>query len=695
MLSTPIMQSFPVEPLAEPPVAVVQDFPRHDPQVLSSETVALDSLVHHCGRVPHDLPLEEVHAFFRDHNVNFAALVRDGSVTGVCSRSRIGFILGSRFGFALNSRSPAHTAQVARPLVFGRATPVRRILDRALARRGEEFHEDVVLVDEAHRLIGLIPIDALAQLQTRLVGEKLAELRRQQETLQRQNIELFQAVHAHRQAQGLYQGLFESDALGVALLDRQGNVQTHNLRLAQLLGLGDGPVELFSLVCWIAERERPLFAELLRAHEHDGHAPTTREFHLELPARGTRLFRFSTGWIRETGQICACVDDITEQRTLERHLQRQEKQVLLDTLVGGIAHELNNKLTPVLGFAELLSPAAHEPERSYIGYISKSVREAADIIRQLLQLSKPGASHPQFIDLCHTVEEALVMLRFQLRESRVVTRVARPPAPVMVLADHGQIKQVLINLALNALQAMEQTLSPVLELEVGGEGEQAFFTVRDNGVGIAPEIAGRIFDPFFTTKRPDRGTGLGLSICFSIMRQHGGEIAVESEPGRGACFKATLPIALAAAPAAGTEPGKSAPAVLDRQARRRVLVVEDEDVVRRLLQEMLHTTFGCAVDTAQHGREGLRCAEAADYDLVISDIRMPEMNGPEFFLCLQRSRPALAQRFIFITGHAGQKEQGEEIARSGVPVVAKPFTIARLIEVCTPFLGQEAVPVSA
>ena len=675
----------------EEATGVVLEFPSCDPQRLSSEHVSLESLVHHRQSVAHDLPLEEVHRLLRDRDLNFAALVRDGVVSVICSRERIGILLGARFGFALHSRDPASRAQVAHPLVFDRSTPMREILDRAFARREEEFHEDVALVDAHGQLLGLVPVHALAQLQSRLVGEQLAALRRQHEMLQQNNLALFKANHALRQAQGLYEGLFESDALGVALLDGQGNVQTHNRRLAEFFGLGDGPVAPFSLAPWIAERERPHFTELLRQHEHENHGSITREFHVDPPGRGPRLFRFSTGWIRETGQVCVCVDDITEQRSLEQQMQRQDKQVLLDTLVGGIAHELNNKLTPVLGFAGLLGTAGAESERSYVSYITKSVSEAAGMIRQLLQLSKPHEGDLQFTHLLQSVEEALVMLKFQLREHGVLTRVLKPSEPVMVLADHGQIKQVVINLVMNAIQAMEGRAAPTLEVEVGREREHAFIAVRDNGTGISREIIGRIFDPFFTTKRPDRGTGLGLSICFSIIRQHGGDLTVESEPGCGATFKATLPLTLATLPDVIVAGGKST-RVAGRPGRfwhRRTLVVEDEEVVRRLLQETLRSHFGCTVDSVSDGGEGLRRAEAFDYDLIISDIRMPGMDGPEFYRRLRQSRPALARRVVFVTGYIGDRDQSEEIAGWRVPVVAKPFTIDHLVEICSPFLNAK------
>jgi hypothetical protein len=185
--------------------------------LLGAETTSLESLVHHRRFVEQDLPLEQVHREFSESGLDYLALVRGDRVVGLCSRLRLGILLGSRFGFALHSRSPAHLAQVEHPLVFSPNTPVRAVLDQSLARYGDEFREDVVLVDERHHLIGLIPIDALARLQSRLVSEQVAELRRR-------HLELFQANHALRQSQGLYLGLFDTHPLGIALLDRHGTI---------------------------------------------------------------------------------------------------------------------------------------------------------------------------------------------------------------------------------------------------------------------------------------------------------------------------------------------------------------------------------------------------------------------------------------------------------------------------------------
>jgi signal transduction histidine kinase/CheY-like chemotaxis protein len=650
---------------------------------LRAETTALGSLVHHAGSVESETALEAVRQTFSERRVEFLALVREGVVTGICSRLRLGNLLGSRFGFALYGREPAHLAQVERPLIFRDTTPVREILDRALGRHGDEFHEDIALVDRHNGLLGLVSIDALARLQSRLVSEQLGELRRQ-------HIELAQANNALRLSQGLYLGLFESHTLGVALLDAQGGVHEHNRRLAELLNFGPDSAGLASLVAWVDETERAAFMALLESYARDAAAPSQRDFTLNIPGRGPRLFRCSTGWIRETGQICACLDDITEQRALERHVLRQEKQTLLDTLVGGIAHELNNKLTPVLGFSELIAQCAGAQRDHYLELVGKSIAEAAAIIRQLLQLSKPSSATMHGVDLRTIVEEALSMLRFKLRESRCAVRTTLPPQPVWIRADPAEVKQVVINLALNAIQALGDRPDGTLELVVDQPARTALLVVRDNGVGIAAENLNRIFDPFFTTKGPERGTGLGLSVCFSIVRRHNGDITVDSRPGEGASFTVSFPIEDGTPlqlPYALPAPEPRTP-VVPRGGR--VLVVEDEPIVRRLMEEMLTAQFACHVDVATNGIEALERLTAERYALVISDIRMPMMDGSEFFLWLREAQPAMARRLIFVTGYPGDKALEADIARWGVPVIAKPFTLRALCEVCAPYLQNAA-----
>ena len=662
------------------PTSLEQEILARQLESVAAEEVELDSLVYQRSSVPHDLPLEEVQRVFRDQAGDFLALVRQDRVTGLCSRWQLGRLLGSRYGFSLYSKGPAHLAQVDHPLVFEQGTPPRAVLAEALARHGEEFHEDVVLVDRDHRLVGLISAEALAHVQTRLVAEQVEKLRRQ-------NLELIQANDTLRRTQGLWQGLFESHLLGVALLDPHGRVQVHNPRCAELLNLEPGQLAGLTIGTLVAERERPAVAELFARHESA--VPVTRDLTLTVPGRGLRSFRFTAEWIAETGQICVCLDDVTEQRALEGRMKQREKQILFETLVAGIAHELNNKLTPVLGFAELLGGCTDPITRqSYTACIGKSVLEASAIIRQLLQLSRPENTCLQTVDLREVVKESLVMLKFQVRECGVEMSAKLPAEPILIRADAAQIKQVIFNLAINALHAVESVAAPRLEIEVGRGDGLGLLAVTDNGVGIAPEIAGRIFDPFFTTKSPDRGSGLGLSVCLGIVRQHDGAITVESEPGRGARFVATFPLVAGRQMQPERAVVEALPVGRPAGSARswRVLVVEDEEGVRVLLRELLVMRFNCHVDTVGNGAVALDHATTGQYDLIVSDIRMPEMSGTEFYRQLREIRPELAGRFVFVTGHAGERELEEQIARWNVPLVKKPFSMARLADVCQPFL---------
>ena len=666
---------------------VIQEFPSERPPALRTETTPLTSLVHHRWTADHEQPLEELEKEFRDRAVDYVALVREGRVIGVCSLSRLGALLGSRFGFSLYATSPAHHVQIAHPLIIGENTPVRAMLDLALGRPPGEFREDVVLVDSEGKLIGLIPVERLAHLQTALVAEQLASLESQHETLRQQNLDLFQANHALRQAQGVNQGLFGASPLGIALLDQTGLIQATNPRLGELLNAGAAANLHPALGGWMGERERLRFEAFLHARvlAGAGAEPATEEFTLTVPRRGPRLFRCCAGWIQATGQISVSLEDITEQRGLERNAQRQEKQRLLDTLVGGIAHELNNKLTPILGLAELLSHESGSDLVRHANLISRSAQEASRIIRQLLQLSKPDQFQAVPVDLGTVVEESLLMLKFQLREQQCELLVNRAVGPLAARADAAQIKQVIINLVLNALDAVAGRPRPTIEVSLSQSSDGLTLTVADNGAGIPPENLGRIFDPFFTTKPPDRGTGLGLSICQSIVRQHGGEITVESQFGFGTSFMVALPplsgaVAIPAAPDQPTARATAAP--------RRVLMVDDEEVVRLVVQEMLVAQFACEVDQARHGAEALERLATGAYDLIISDIRMPVMNGTDFFRRIRAEFPELAERFVFITGHPGEQALQDEIALWGVPVIAKPFTLPRLAEICGPLLQQ-------
>lgn len=682
-------------PLVEPAkisISEPQKVKDWDPVTLPAESIDLGRLVDHTLTIVYSLTLGHAHSRFRECDVDFLAVVDGEKVLGLCSRHRVGFILGSRYGFALYSGTPVSQAMVPQSLMIKEGTPTRAVLEAAFARAGEAFYDDVVLINEKSELVGLISARKLVQLQSLLVSDQFAELYRQHEATRKQNLELYQTNNALRQSQALYQALFESHSLGVALIDIRGILHTSNRRLRELLALGQEAASPNCLVQRLQEHERSGFLAALASHERKPQgSPLTNEYVLDIPLRGPRKFSVTTNWIQETGQISACFEDVTEKRALENMMIRQEKQLLLDTMVGGIAHELNNKLTPVLGFAELLRLSTDQRTKTCAQNIGRGIEEAAHIIRQLLQLSKPASHQFEKIDLRQVLIESMTMLKFQIRDTGTTVKTSTPPSAVPVLAALSQLKQVVINLAINALQAMEGRPSPTIRIYIWTEGKQACLSVSDNGIGMSSETMGRIFDPFFTTKGPDRGTGLGLSICTSIMELHGGNITVESQPNVGSVFKLSLPIDTELTNEQ-LQPSSQSKSPFTSSTRAQILAVEDESVVRNVLQEMLHACFNCTVDLAQNGAEALEAISKKPYDLIISDIRMPVMDGHELYIHLKENNPAAAKCFVFMTGHAGDKDIQQQIADWDVPVIAKPFKLSRLSEVCFPYLVNAQPP---
>ncbi|MDR3377048.1 MAG: ATP-binding protein, partial [Verrucomicrobiae bacterium] len=412
------------------------------------------------------------------------------------------------------------------------------------------------------------------------------------------------------------------------------------------------------------------------------------------PGRGPRLFKFFLSWIQETGQICALLDDITEQRVLERRMQQKEKSALLEGLVGGIAHEINNKLSPIIGYADLLSQEVRQLQHTadltnYCLIIRDSAVESAKIIRQLLQLSRPHKMEMARCDLKQLIQDVLNLLRFRLRNLDCRVSLSLPAGECALMADAAQIKQVVINLILNAADAMEGRADRQLKVRVDFADRQFHLWVADTGHGIKPEHVARIFDPFFTTKTPDRGTGLGLSVCYSVVKQHNGEISLAETSDQGSTFKVTLPSGDVPPPAAGPRllAGAGAEQPL---CSRRVLVADDEEFVAGLVQEALRLKLGCQIDKAMDGSQAIAQLCQTNYDLVISDVRMPTLDGFGLLEWIKKHQPALVSRFIFITGDAGSVELNDQLESSEPTVLRKPFDVETLLQVCrlkmqTPF----------
>ncbi len=642
----------------------------------------LQELIAHRLSFEGELKVGEVHDQLEKRTDEYFGVVRAGGYLGLISKAQIGLKLSGRFGYALYAKQPIEQDLLPAPVVVRPGEELLVVLERALNRTGAQFHEDLPVVDELGGLLGILPMPVLVRLQKEIIAEQVRRAEEQRFALQNHEVQLFRSQQRLRQSEGRFGILFENSPLGFALLGAGGRIEACNGRFAELLGLPPG-AELPSLEACVTPKQRHALAALLRSFETnlDGEVPRTMELRLEPVTSEPRLTRCDFHWIPQTGQISLAAQDITAQRRLEQRLQQKEKSALLDSLAGGIAHELNNKLLPVMGYAELLNlRAGANPELGqFCKIIQQSTVEAAELVAQLLQLSRPPALDPQECEFGAIVQDAIGILRFRLREAGCEPLVQGPPGPHWLRGDPAQLKQVIVNLCLNALDAMRGVVSPVLRLTLLVANGSVCLRVQDRGHGIPPEHLARIFDPFFTTKSVQQGTGLGLSVCFSIVQQHGGTIEVESTGTEGTVFALCLPLSNHADPPAGGRDRETEAGPRPMAGQPVVLVVDDEEFITSLVHEALRSQLGCQVIRAASAENGLEVLAATACDLIISDVRLPGLNGLALYAAVQERWPHLVERFFFITGDAGSRELTSVLEATTRPVLRKPFSMDTLV----------------
>jgi signal transduction histidine kinase len=387
--------------------------------------------------------------------------------------------------------------------------------------------------------------------------------------------------------------------------------------------------------------------------------------------------------------------DVTEQRAaaerherLETDLRHAQKMEALGRLAGGVAHDFNNLLTAIAGYSEVLTTELppDEPLREAAEEIARAADRAGMLTRQLLTFSRRRIVQGQVLDLNEVVSATAPMLRRLVREDVVFTTIL-DPGPLWVEGDPGQLEQVVVNLVVNARDAMptggrltiETDTLELTEREPDrhpelARGSYVVLSVSDQGEGIDETAVGRIFEPFFTTKEIGRGTGLGLSIVYAIARESGGQVDVKSQPGRGSTFSVLLPAAAGARLTAET-PEREAPA---RRGSGNVLLVEDEDVVRDLVARTLRQ-HGYDVLEARDGAEALELVEScSELELILTDLVMPRMSGYELAERLRSTRPETC--VVFISGYASDRVAAGRSLPNDAVVVEKPFTPSHLLQ---------------
>ncbi len=492
-----------------------------------------------------------------------------------------------------------------------------------------------------------------------------------------------------RTSEERYRRIVETTDEGVLVADAGGRVTFANSRLSEMLGRSVDDLQGRRVADLVPPEDRDTVAEQLLAADRHGNR---EQYELRLRRADGRDL-----WVRvsasplpdDSGAVVgrlAMLADVTEQRSLEHQVRQVQKLDAVGQLASGVAHDFNNLLTVIDGYATiLLQQLDHSrPERRHVQHIHAAALRASALTRQLAAFARDQHVEPQMLSLNEVVSDVRGMLA-RLIPASVAVVMQPTPEPALVRADRGRIEQVVINLAVNARDAMPDggLLSIGTSLvELGAAdaeraglpaGWNVMLTVSDTGVGMTPEVRARAAEPFFTTKEPGRGTGLGLATVYGIVRQAGGHLAIHSEPGVGTTVKVLLPQAteMRSATPAGMPAGPAA-----ATGTETILLAEDDEEVRELVAGML----GAAGYTVVQARDGLEAdsllAVRSDIDMLVTDVIMPGLTGPQLVERLaahDRQLPVL-----FTSAYTRGLITQDGLLDPAVGYLEKPFTPAAL-----------------
>jgi signal transduction histidine kinase/ActR/RegA family two-component response regulator len=386
-----------------------------------------------------------------------------------------------------------------------------------------------------------------------------------------------------------------------------------------------------------------------------------------------------------SGQVLAAViaerEELTDRRVLlEEQLRHAQKMEAVGRLAGGIAHDFNNLLTAIIGYTEIVMVGfdPRDPRRADAEEIKRAAERAAELTRQMLAFSRKQVMQPKVVDLNAALQKVEPMLRRVIGENIVMT-IAPRAQRAAVRVDPGQIEHVIMNLVVNARDAMPkggrltvETGEAVLDARTlpphAKPGEYVMLAISDTGIGMSSDVRARIFEPYYTTKEVGKGSGLGLSMVYGIVQQSDGHIQVQSEPGQGTTIRVYIPRSEADASTASLELAETLPLGAEH-----VLLVEDDPSVRRSTRETL-LRLGYSVTEAASGRAGLALGsdDTRHFDLALCDVILGDMSGPAVYEALRALRPSV--RVLYMSGYADEAIVRTGVLGEGYPFLAKPFT---------------------
>jgi two-component system, cell cycle sensor histidine kinase and response regulator CckA len=521
------------------------------------------------------------------------------------------------------------------------------------------------------------------------VEERTAELLKSNEALQSEIADRKRIQEALRASEDRYRDLIENANDIIYTHDLEGNLLSVNKAGELAIGYKRDEFLEMNIAQWVDPSQQESVRKLVR-QQVERREPRA-SYQLAVMTREGRELTMdvSARLIYREGKPIAVegiARDVTDRIILEERLRQSQKMEAVGRLAGGIAHDFNNLLTAITGYSELLLSHADDlgPLRKYIDEILRAGRSSESLTRQLLAFSRRQVLQPRVLDLNTVVGNIHKMLRRLIGEDIELVTVFGSELGRMK-ADPGQLQQVILNLAVNARDAMPQGGKLVIEtgdIELDDEvahrratkpGHYVRLAVGDTGYGMDAETISHIFEPFYTTKEQGKGTGLGLSTVYGIVKQSGGSIWVDSQPGQGTNFQICFPQVDEELEV--VEPAKS----ISRAAggTETVLLVEDEELVRNLVRDILRKN-GYFVLEAHHGTEALRVAlqHKGPIHLLLTDVVMPQMGGRVLAERLKTFRPGI--RILYISGYVDDATIQEGVSNPGTSFLQKPFTVETL-----------------
>jgi PAS domain S-box-containing protein len=509
-------------------------------------------------------------------------------------------------------------------------------------------------------------------------------------------LERQQLSRALRESEARYRLITEHIHDAVLLLDRQGRVVLANRRAEPLLGVAAATLPGRSLASLLGEVGGRLVDARLPLPP-DG--PAREPFELEVARPdGTRRWigvsLAAIGAADEGLAGLAVLRDLTERKRAEEELAQQrealfrsEKLAAIGSLLAGVAHELNNPLSVVMGQSVLIRELVGEGTvAARADKIVQAAERCARIVRDFLAVAQRYPQERRPLDLNEVAQAAVGSIAEGLRADGIELTLALDPALPSFAADRGHLYQAVANLVSNAHQVLRE-VSGARQLNVATRLDAAngliVLDVADTGPGVPAELRHRIFEPFFTTRPTGQGMGLGLSLCQGVVESHGGRILYLERPGGGALFRVELPVMgtegrVTATSAVGEDPTNLGPAGAPAgPPSRRILLVEDEASVAQTLAE-LFVIEGHEVDTARDGREALDRMAAGTYDVIVSDVQMPGLDGPGLYREVERRWPDRAARFVFLSGDTVGPEAAAFLEATGALTLTKPLALEEI-----------------